>query len=72
MRPTDRRLYSVPNPKGSNGNGGGSEIESRLSALEAHMEHVATKHIVAIWVGGTAIVNFLILLGHLALRTIGS
>lgn len=53
------------------GNGGGSSLEARLASLEAHMQHVATKHVVAIWVGGTALVNFLILLGHLAIRTWG-
>ena len=53
------------------GNGGGTSIDSRLASLEAHMQHVATKHVLAMWVGGTALVNFLILLGHLAIRTLG-
>lgn len=53
------------------GNGGGSGLESRLASLEAHMQHVATKHVVAMWVGGTALVNFLILMGHLAIRALG-
>ena len=53
------------------GNGNGASLEARMAALEAHMQHVATKHVVAMWVGGAAVVNFLILLGHLALRTMG-
>ena len=58
-------------PGGGNGNGIGTNLEARMAALEAHMQHVATKHVVAMWVGGAALVNFLMLLGHLALRTLG-
>ena len=54
------------------GDGNDTNLEARMAALEAHMQHVATKHVVAIWVGGTAVVNFLILLAHLALRTLGA
>ena len=49
-----------------------SEIQQTATVVKEQMKSVATKHTVAFWVVGAVIVNFLTLLGHLLIRSLGS
>lgn len=48
-----------------------SEIGNTVTAVQEQMKSVATKHAIAFWVVGAVVVNFLTLLGHLLIRSIG-
>lgn len=48
-----------------------SEVRQTLTTVEAQMDSVATKHVVAFWVVGAVVVNFLSLFGHLLSRSLG-
>ena len=49
-----------------------SEIQKTTTAVKEQMKSVATKYWVAFWVIGAVIVNFLTLIGHLLIRSLGS
>ena len=42
---TEDNVHTLPqtNPHGSGGNGGGQNLHGRVSAIEAHLQHMATK-----------------------------
>ena len=48
-----------------------SEIQQTVTAVKEQMKNVATKHTVAFWVVGAVFVNFLSLVGHLLIRSLG-
>ena len=49
-----------------------SDIQQTVTAVKEQMKNVATKHTVAFWVVGAVVLNFLTLLGHLLIRSLGS
>lgn len=49
-----------------------SDIQQTVTAVKEQMKNVATKHTVSFWIVGAVIVNFLTLLGHLLIRSLGS
>ena len=46
-------------------------IQETATAVKEQMKSVATKHTVAFWVVGAVFVNFLTLVGHLLVRSLG-
>lgn len=49
-----------------------AKIQETATAVKEQMKSVATKHTVSFWVVGAVIVNFLTLVGHLLVRSLGS
>ena len=49
-----------------------ANIQQTATAVQEQMKSVATKHTVSVWVVGAVIVNFLALVGHLLIRSMGS
>ncbi len=43
-----------------------------VTAIETELKSVATKYVVALWVSAVGLFNFLALLGHLLIRSLGS
>lgn len=48
-----------------------SDIRDGVAAVKEQMTSVATKHTVSFWIIGAVVVNFLTLLGHLLIRSLG-
>lgn len=48
-----------------------SDIRDGVTAVKEQMTSVATKHTVSFWIIGAVVVNFLALLGHLLIRSLG-
>ena len=49
-----------------------ADIQQTATAVQEQMKSVATKHTVSAWIVGAVIVNFLTLIGHLLVRSMGS
>ena len=48
-----------------------SDIRASVSAMKQQMTNLATKYTVAFWMVGAVVVNFLALVGHLLVRSLG-
>ena len=49
-----------------------ANIQQTVTAVQEQMKSVATKHTVSFWIVGAVIVNFIALVGHLLIRSMGS
>ena len=49
-----------------------ANVQQTVTAVREQMKSVATKHTVSFWIVGAVIVNFLALIGHLLIRSMGS
>ena len=49
-----------------------SDVRQTVATIKTQMETVATKYTVSFWIIGAVVVNFVALVGHLLIKSLGS